>query len=95
VVAEKLRHLDQIDAGIERGDGCRRALQPAVAVRENEPPVVMHGPEAVQGLMRRLRQRHETVLVALGVTHMHAPPGRVDVADFDPQPLAQTPAGGG
>ena len=40
----------------------------------------MHLPEAAQVLMGRLRQGDEAVLVALGVTHMHAPTRGVDVA---------------
>ena len=49
----------------------------------------MHLPEAAQVLMGRLRQRDEAVLVALGVSHMHAPTRAVDVANFKAQSFTQ------
>ena len=60
-----------------------------MAIGEEQDGVAMHLPEAAQVLMGRLRQRDEAVLVALGVSHMHAPTRGVDVADFKAQSFTQ------
>ena len=46
-------------------------------------------PEAAQELMGRLRQRHQAILVALGVTDVYAPACTIDVADLQPQPFPE------
>ena len=66
-------------ATIERRARSRRAFAPAMAIGEEQDGVAMHLPEAAQVLMGRLRQRDEAVLVALGVSLMHARPRGVDV----------------
>ena len=49
----------------------------------------MHGPEAAQNLMRRLRQRNETIPVALGVANVHTSAYCIDIADLQPQSFSQ------
>jgi hypothetical protein len=46
-------------------------------------------PEAAQELWVAVRQRHQAILVALGIADMHPRARRIDVADRQPQPFAQ------
>jgi hypothetical protein len=75
--------------GIHRRRGDRRALQSAVAIGKQQHGVAMDLPEAAQELMGRLRQRHETILVALGVADVHPLTGRIDIPHLKPQPFAE------
>ncbi len=49
----------------------------------------MHRPEAAQQMQGGLRQRHKTILVALGIADVHAAARGIDVADPEPQAFAQ------
>ena len=49
----------------------------------------MHGPEAAQKLVRRLRQGNEAIPVALGVADVHVPACRIDIPDLQAQPFAK------
>jgi len=46
-------------------------------------------PEAAQEFMGRLRQRHETILVALGVADVHPLTCPIDIPHLKPQPFAE------
>ncbi len=41
-------------------------------------------PETAQELVGGRRQRHQTILVALGIADMHLPPRAVNVGDRQP-----------
>ena len=65
---------------IEGRDGMARAGSPARAIGEQQHGVAVGGPEAAQHHKRRLRQRHEAVLVSFGAADMHPVVSGVDVA---------------
>lgn len=49
-------------------------------------------PETAQELVGGRRQRHQAILVALGIADMHTPARAVDVGDRQPQAFAQAQA---
>ncbi len=49
-------------------------------------------PETTQELVGGRRQRHQAILVALGIADMHALARRIDVGDRQPQAFAQAQA---
>lgn len=63
---------------------CRHGgtFQSAVAIREQQHGVAMHGPEAAQNLVGGFRQGNETVAVALGIADVHASAPRINIADL-------------
>ena len=71
------------------GRGARCPLQTAVAIRKQQHRVAMHVPEALQGLVCRLRQRNETIPVALGIADVHAPACGIDIPHLQSQSFAQ------
>ena len=52
----------------------------------------MTAPEVAQQLVGGDRQRHQAILVALGVADVYPPSRRIDVGDRQPQPFAQAQA---
>ena len=52
----------------------------------------MEPPETAQHVQGHRRQRHQPILVALGIADMHPRPRGVDVTDLQAQPLAQAQA---
>jgi len=79
-------------AAIKRRGRTRRARQAGVPVGERQHRVAMGLPEAAQEIERRLRQRNEAILVALGVADMHARVRGVDIAQLQAQTFAQAQA---
>jgi len=73
-------------AAIKRRGRTRRALQAGVAVGEQQHRVAMGLPEAPQKIERRLRQRNEAILIALGVADVHARVRGVDIAQCRRRP---------
>ena len=69
--------------------GARCSLQTAVAIGKQQHGVAMHVPEALQGLVCRLRQRNETIPVALGIADVHAPACGIDIPHLQSQSFAQ------
>jgi hypothetical protein len=59
-------------AAVQRRGRPLRAFQATVAVGEQQYRIAMHLPEATQHSQRRRRQRHQAILVALGIADMHA-----------------------
>ena len=76
-------------AGIHRCGSGRRRFHATLATGEQQHGVAMHGREAAQEIMRRLRQRNEAIPVAFGVADVHASACRIDIAELQPQPFAE------
>jgi hypothetical protein len=54
--------------------------------------VTMELPEAAQQIQRRIRQRHEAILIALGIADMHAAALGIDIAHLQPQAFTEAQA---
>ena len=65
-------------------------FQAAVTIWEQQHGVAMQLPEAAQQIQRRLRERNETILVALSIADMNALPVRVDIAHLQTQAFAES-----
>jgi hypothetical protein len=78
-----LDHLAQGDLNapaIQRRGGPMGGLQATVAIGKQPHRISVHGPKPAQRVECHLRQRDETVFIALGVADMHPLTRRVDIA---------------
>ena len=71
-------------AAIEWCPGGARARQAAVPIGKQQNGIAVALPETAQELVGGRRQRHQAILVALGVADMHRLARAVDVADRQP-----------
>jgi len=67
-------------------------FQSSFPAGEEKPGMLVHGPELPQYLQGLVGQRHQPVLVALGITNMDPHVARVDVANSEPDALAKAQA---
>jgi len=67
-------------------------FQTSFPAGEEKAGMLVHGPELPQHLQGLVGQRHQPVLVALGITNMDPHVARVDVADSEPDALAKAQA---
>ncbi len=72
--------------------GGRGRLQAATAIGEQQFRVTVQAPEFPQLCQCRIGQRHQTVLVTLGIADVNALAFGIDVADLQSQPLAEAQA---
>jgi hypothetical protein len=67
-------------------------FKPSFPAGEEKPGILMHGPELPQHPQGFVWQRHQPVLVALGVANMNPHVARVDVTNSELDALAQAQA---
>ena len=63
-----------------------------MAIGKQQNGITVALPEAAQEFVGGRRQRHQAILVALGIADMHALARAIDVGDRQPQPFAQAQA---
>jgi hypothetical protein len=63
-----------------------------VAIGKQQDGMTVALPETTQELVGGRRQRHQAILVALGIADRHALARRIDVGDRQPQAFAQAQA---
>jgi hypothetical protein len=90
-----LSHLAQRNlhaATVQRRGGTARALEAGMAVGKQQHTVTVHRPEAAQYIACGIGQRHQAVLIALGIADMHPFAHRIDITDLKSEPLAEAQA---
>ena len=79
-------------AAVQGSGGAAGRLQAALAIGKQQHRVTMGLPETAQQRQRRLRQRNQTVLIALGIADMHAPALGIDIAHLQAQAFTESQA---
>ena len=79
-------------AAIERCLGCPCACQAAVAIGKQQHGIAVALPETAQESVGGRRQRHQAILVALGIADRRTRACTVDVGNGQPQPFAKAQA---
>jgi hypothetical protein len=63
-----------------------------MAVGKQQHGITVHRPEAAQHIACGIGQRHQAILMALGIADMHPFAHRIDITDLKSQPLAEAQA---
>ena len=68
------------------------AFQTAFAIEKKQYRIAMHRPKATEYSHCGVRQRHQAILIALGIADMHPLTLSIDITDLEAQSFTETQA---